>query len=123
LNALAVTLPLALIKPVTYCPVVANTATFDVPPIPIVALPPEVAILTLLVPLTMLLTVTALALMLLILLPSPIKYAWVTMLPVAEIVVPTVRAPFTAMVLAVITLAVDKILVHELVALEYWYDT
>ena len=44
-------------------------------------------------------------------------------LPTAEIVVPTVSAPFTAMVLAVITLAVDKILVHELVALEYWYDT
>jgi hypothetical protein len=42
------------------------------------------------------------------------------MLPTAEIVVPTVRAPFTAIVLAVITLAVDKILVHELVALEYW---
>jgi hypothetical protein len=38
-------------------------------------------------------------------------------------VVPTVSAPFTAIVLAVITLAVDKILVHELVALEYWYDT
>jgi len=45
------------------------------------------------------------------------------MFPVALIVVPTVSAPFTAMVLAVITLAVDKILVHELVALEYWYDT
>jgi hypothetical protein len=45
------------------------------------------------------------------------------MLPTAEIVVPTVRAPFTAMVLAVIMLAVERILVHELVALEYWYDT
>ena len=118
-----VMLPLTLNKPVMYAPVVANTTTFDVPPIPTVALPPEVLMLTLLVPLVILLTETALALMLLILLPSPIKYAWVTILPVAEIVVPTVRAPLTAIVLAVITLAVDKILVHELVALEYWYDT
>ena len=45
------------------------------------------------------------------------------MLPTAEIVVPTVSAPFTAIVLAVMMLAVERILVHELVALEYWYDT
>ena len=51
-----VTLPLALISPVTYSPVVANTATFDVPPTPTVTLPPELTTVTLLVPLLMLAT-------------------------------------------------------------------
>jgi hypothetical protein len=45
------------------------------------------------------------------------------MLPAALIVVPTVRAPLTAIVLAVMMLAVDKMRVQLLVALEYWYDT
>jgi hypothetical protein len=36
-----VTLPDALKTPVIYSPVVANTATFDVPPIPMATLPPE----------------------------------------------------------------------------------
>jgi hypothetical protein len=112
-----VTVPLALNKPVMYSPVVANTTTFDVPPIETLALPPLTPIATLLVPLTILLTTTALALMLLIYLPSPTKKAAVDMLPVALII------PFDTMVLAVITLAVLKILVQELVELEYWYDT
>ena len=61
-----VIVPEALNTPVIYSPVVANTATLLVPPILTVALPPDVAIVTLLVPLTMLLTETALALMLVI---------------------------------------------------------
>ena len=48
--------PLALIIPVTYSPVVANTATFDVPPIPTVTLPPELTTVTFEVPLLMLAT-------------------------------------------------------------------
>ena len=51
-----ITLPLALIKPVTYSPVVSNTATFDVPPMPMATLPPELTTVTLLVPLLMLAT-------------------------------------------------------------------
>ena len=51
-----VTLPDALISPVTYSPVVANTATFDVPPTPTVTLPPELTTVTLLVPLLILAT-------------------------------------------------------------------
>ena len=51
-----VTLPVALISPVTYSPVVANTATLAVPPTPTVTLPPELTIVTLLVPLLMLAT-------------------------------------------------------------------
>ena len=51
-----VTLPVAEIKPVTYSPVVANTATFDVPPMPMATLPPELTTVTLLVPLLMLAT-------------------------------------------------------------------
>ena len=47
-----VTLPLALTTPVTKAPVVANTATFDVPPMLTLALPPELAIVMLDVPLT-----------------------------------------------------------------------
>ena len=47
-------LPLAETIPVTYSPVVANTATLLVPPMFIVALPPELTIVTLLVPLDML---------------------------------------------------------------------
>ena len=43
-------LPLALINPVTYSPVVAKTATFDVPPIPIATLPPELTTRTFDVP-------------------------------------------------------------------------
>ena len=112
-----VTVPLALSKPVMYSPVVANTTTFDVPPIETLALPPLAPIATVLVPLTMLLTVTAPALMLEINPPSPTKKPAVDMLPVALIM------PFDTMVLAVITLAVLKILVQELVELEYWYDT
>ena len=46
-----VTLPLALIKPVTYSPVVANTATFEVPPMPTETLPPELTTVTFDVPL------------------------------------------------------------------------
>ena len=42
---------LADINPVTYSPVVANTATLPVPPTPTVTLPPEVAIDTFDVPL------------------------------------------------------------------------
>ena len=45
-----VTLPDALNSPVTYSPVVANTATFDVPPIPIATLPPELTTRTFDVP-------------------------------------------------------------------------
>ena len=47
------TLPLADIKPVTYSPVVANTATFDVPPMPTDTLPPELTTVTFDVPLLM----------------------------------------------------------------------
>ena len=43
-------LPLALITPVTYSPVEANTATFDVPATPTVILPPELTTVTLEVP-------------------------------------------------------------------------
>ena len=46
-----VMVPVALIKPVTYSPVVANTATLPVPPIPTVTFPPELTTVTLLVPL------------------------------------------------------------------------
>ena len=45
-----VMLPLALITPVTYSPVVAYTATFDVPPTPMATLPPELTTRILLVP-------------------------------------------------------------------------
>ena len=45
------TLPVALINPVTYSPVVANTATFDVPPTPTVTLPPELTTVTFELPL------------------------------------------------------------------------
>ena len=44
-------LPVEEIKPVTYSPVVANTATFDVPPTLILALPPDVPIFASVVPL------------------------------------------------------------------------
>ena len=44
--------PLAETIPVTYSPVVANTATFDVPPTPTETLPPELTTLTFDVPLT-----------------------------------------------------------------------
>ena len=47
-------LPVAPIQPVTLAPSVLNTATFDVPPIEILALPPEVPILASLVPLKIL---------------------------------------------------------------------
>ena len=46
-----VILPLALSTPVTYSPVVANTATLPVPPTPTETLPPELTTVTLLVPL------------------------------------------------------------------------
>ena len=49
-------LPLALINPVTYSPVVAHTATLLVPPTPTEILPPELTTVTLLVPLLMLAT-------------------------------------------------------------------
>ena len=49
-----VVLPLTLNTPVIYSPVVANTATFDVPPTPTVILQPELTTVTLLVPLLML---------------------------------------------------------------------
>ena len=48
---LAVTLPVAEISPVTYSPVVANTATLGVPATPTETLP-ELAATTLLVPFT-----------------------------------------------------------------------
>ena len=51
---LPVTLPVAEINPVTYSPVVENTATFDVPPIPMATSPPELTTRTLLVPFCML---------------------------------------------------------------------
>jgi hypothetical protein len=118
-----VTLPLALNTPVMYSPVVANTATFDVPPTLTKMLALAVAAMLLLPDDTgnpALEAATPVSW-----LPLPIKKlpAATLILPVALIVVPTVSAPFTAIVLAVITLAVLKILVHELVALEYWYDT
>ena len=47
-----VTLPLADINPVINAPVVANTATFAVPPTPTETLPPELTTLTFDVPLT-----------------------------------------------------------------------
>ena len=43
-------LPVAETTPVTYSPVVANTATFDVPPMPTVTLPPELTTVTFDVP-------------------------------------------------------------------------
>ena len=46
----AVILPVALINPVTYSPVVAYTATLPVPPTPMATLPPELTTRTLLVP-------------------------------------------------------------------------
>ena len=49
-----VILPLADINPVTYSPVVANTATFDVPPTPTETLPPELTTVTFDVPKLML---------------------------------------------------------------------
>ena len=49
-------LPLALISPVTYSPVVANTTTFPVPPTPTVMLPPELTTVMFDVPLLMLAT-------------------------------------------------------------------
>ena len=51
-----VMLPDALIRPVTYSPVVAYTATFAVPPTPTATLPPELTTVTLLLPLLMLAT-------------------------------------------------------------------
>ena len=41
-----VMLPVAEINPVTYSPVVAYTATFDVPPTPTAMLPPELTTVT-----------------------------------------------------------------------------
>ena len=52
---LPVILPVAEIIPVTNSPVVANTATFDVPPMPTVTLPPELTTVTFEVPLLILL--------------------------------------------------------------------
>ena len=49
-----VILPVTDNNPVMYSPVVANTATLLVPPIPIATLPPELTTVTLLVPLLML---------------------------------------------------------------------
>ena len=49
-------LPVALINPVTYSPVAANTATFDVPPTPTATLPPELTTVTFELPLLMLAT-------------------------------------------------------------------
>ena len=45
--------PLTFDTPVMYCPVVANTATLLVPPIPMDTLPPELTTRTLLVPFCM----------------------------------------------------------------------
>ena len=49
-------LPVADIKPVTYSPVVANTATLPVPPTPTVMFPPELTTVTFDVPLLILAT-------------------------------------------------------------------
>ena len=49
-------LPVADIKPLTYSPVVANTATLPVPPTPTVMLPPELTTVTFELPLLMLAT-------------------------------------------------------------------
>ena len=49
-------LPVALSSPVIKAPVVANTATLEVPPMLILALPPDAPISTRLVPLLMLAT-------------------------------------------------------------------
>ena len=49
-------LPLALITPVTYSPVVAHCTTLAVPPTPTVMLPPELTTVTFEVPLLMLAT-------------------------------------------------------------------
>ena len=51
-----VTLPVALIRPVTYSPVVAHCTTFAVPPTPTVMLPPELTTVTLELPELMLAT-------------------------------------------------------------------
>ena len=48
-------MPLALISPVTYSPVGANTATLPTPLTPTVILPPELTTVTLLVPFEILL--------------------------------------------------------------------
>ena len=54
----AVMLPLALISPVMYMPVVENTATLLTPPIDTLALPPVVPMLASLLPLNILLELT-----------------------------------------------------------------
>ena len=51
-----VTLPLTLSTPVIYSPVVAKTATFDVPPTPTETLPPELTTVTFELPLLILAT-------------------------------------------------------------------
>ena len=48
-----VMVPVALITPVTYSPVVANTATFEVPPTPMAMLPPALSTVTFEFPLLM----------------------------------------------------------------------
>ena len=53
---LVLMLPLTDSNPVIYSPVVANTATLLVPPMPTVTLPPELTTVTLLVPLLILAT-------------------------------------------------------------------
>jgi len=50
-----VMVPVTETTPVTNSPVVANTATFDVPPMPTVTLPPELTTVTFEVPLLILL--------------------------------------------------------------------
>ena len=49
-------LPVALTTPETYSPVVANTATLPVPPMPTATLPPELTTVTFDVPLLILAT-------------------------------------------------------------------
>ena len=55
IKKLPVTLPVAEINPVTYSPVVANTATLPVPPTPTETFPPELTTVTFDVPLEILL--------------------------------------------------------------------
>ena len=56
MNPAACTLPVADTNPPTYSPVVDQTTTLPVPPIPTAILPPELTTVTLLVPLLMLAT-------------------------------------------------------------------
>ena len=114
IKKLPVTLPVADTNPVTYCPVVAQTITLPVPPIPTLALPPELTIVTLLVPLLILVPLPmpvsaaplpmkypAAILPVVLTLPDPNVAPPAVIFPVPDIVPPP---PTTLIVLEAITL-------------------